>query len=174
MNPYHPCVQNSIVNGTQVTVVFHVDDSLISHIDPTVVTDTLQKLSEVYGKTDPLAIQHGKHHEYLGMTINFQPNGDVMILMYDYIKKVIDKLPEDIIGHKPTSASKYLFKTNGTNTALLNWTKSDEYHSLTRATVLYLSMRTGVGLQLATEFLCTWGVKAPDEHDWKKLGHLMK
>ena len=106
------------------------------------------------------------------MTIDFQPNGDVMISMYNYVKKLIDKFPEDMIGHKPTAAPGYLFKTNGTNNMLLDHTKADEYHSLT-ATVMYLGMRTRVDLQLATGFLCTW-VKAPDERDWKKLGHLMK
>ena len=56
MSPYDPCVWNSMVNGTQLTVVFHVDDGLISRINPTVVTNTLRKLSDVYGKTDPLTI----------------------------------------------------------------------------------------------------------------------
>ena len=106
------------------------------------------------------------------MTIDFQPNGDVMISMYDYDKKLIDKLPEDMIGHKPTAAPDYLFKTNGTNNVLLDRTKADEYHSLT-ATVLYLGMRARVDMQLATAFLCT-RVKSPDKHDWKKLGRLMK
>ena len=88
-----------------------------------------------------------------------------MISMYDYFKKIIDKFPEDMIGHKPTAALEYLFKTNGTNTGLLDRAKGDEYHSLT-ATVLYLGMRTGVDLQPATRCLCTW-VKVPDKHDWK-------
>ena len=53
MNPYDPYVWNY---GTQLTVVFHVDNGLINHIDPTVVTNTLRKLSDVYGKTDPFTI----------------------------------------------------------------------------------------------------------------------
>ena len=108
------------------------------------------------------------------MTIDFQPNGDVMIFMYNYVKKLIDKLPGDMVGHKATAALlvDHLFKTNGTNNMLLDRTKVDEYHSLT-ATVLYLGMQIRVGLQLATGFLCT-RVKAPDEQDWKKVGHLMK
>ena len=70
-----------------------------------------------------------------------------------------------MIGHKPIAAHEYLFKINGINTALLDWSRSDEYHSLT-ATMLYLRMRTRVDLQLATRVWCTQ-VKAPDEHDWK-------
>ena len=61
MNPYDPCMWNSVMNGTQLSVVFHVYNGLISHIDPTVVTDTLRRLSDVYGKTDPLTIWRGNN-----------------------------------------------------------------------------------------------------------------
>ena len=100
--------------------MFHDDDGLISHIRPTVLIDRLRKLSDVYDKTDPLTIWRGKHHEYLGTTIDVQPNGNVMISMYDYFKKIIDKFPEDMIGHKPTAALDCLHKTNWTNALLLN------------------------------------------------------
>jgi hypothetical protein len=31
--PYHPCVANKIVNETQMTVCWHVDDLKVSHVD---------------------------------------------------------------------------------------------------------------------------------------------
>ena len=37
LNPYDLCVANKIVNGSQCTVVFYVDDNKISHVDPEVV-----------------------------------------------------------------------------------------------------------------------------------------
>ena len=37
VNPYDPCVANEIVNGSQCTVVWHVDDLKVSHKDETVV-----------------------------------------------------------------------------------------------------------------------------------------
>ena len=33
VNPYDPCVANKIVNGTQMTVTWHVDDLKVSHAD---------------------------------------------------------------------------------------------------------------------------------------------
>ena len=33
VNPYDPCVANRIVNGTQQTILFHVDDCKLSHVD---------------------------------------------------------------------------------------------------------------------------------------------
>ena len=38
INPYDSCVANKMVNGKQLTVVWHVDDLKISHVD-TSVTD---------------------------------------------------------------------------------------------------------------------------------------
>ena len=38
LNPYDPCVENNIVDGTQLTVVWHVDNLKVIHIDRGVVT----------------------------------------------------------------------------------------------------------------------------------------
>ena len=35
INPYDPCVANKIINGTQMTVIWHVDDLKISHAEST-------------------------------------------------------------------------------------------------------------------------------------------
>ncbi len=32
INPYDPCVANKTVNGTQMTIRWHVDDLMISHL----------------------------------------------------------------------------------------------------------------------------------------------
>jgi hypothetical protein len=49
INPYDPCVANKTVNGTQMTVCWHVDDLKVSHIDPDEVTNFGDWLSETYG-----------------------------------------------------------------------------------------------------------------------------
>ena len=38
LNPYDPCVANNIVDGAQLTVVFHVDNLKVSYVDAVVVT----------------------------------------------------------------------------------------------------------------------------------------
>ena len=38
LNPYDPCVADKIVDGAQLTVVWHVDDIKVSHLDGEVVT----------------------------------------------------------------------------------------------------------------------------------------
>ena len=172
MNPYDPCVWNMDLEGFQITVLFRVDDGFVSDKNLVWVMEFLRKLSVIYGNTDSLSITQGKVHHYLGMTIEFVGNGEVMLTVYDYVEKLIDELPFDMIGEKATAAPEYLFKTNGTNIAKLSQAQSELYHTLT-ATTLYLGLQTRVDLQLATGFLCT-RVQSPDECNWKKLSHLMK
>ena len=48
MNPYDPCVWNKIVNGKQLTIVFHVNDCKLSHIYSKVLDDTIEWLRRDY------------------------------------------------------------------------------------------------------------------------------
>ncbi len=32
INPYDPCIANKMVNGTQMTIRWHVDDLMMSHV----------------------------------------------------------------------------------------------------------------------------------------------
>ena len=38
LNPYDECVANKMVNGSQCTIAWHVDDNNISHVDSEVVS----------------------------------------------------------------------------------------------------------------------------------------
>ena len=48
VNPYDPCVANTMVNGAQCTVCWHVDDPKVSHVDEVVVMAFLLKLAYLY------------------------------------------------------------------------------------------------------------------------------
>ena len=47
-NPYDPCVANKEINGSQFTIVWHVDDLKLSHKDPKVVDEMVQHLRNLY------------------------------------------------------------------------------------------------------------------------------
>ena len=84
INPYNWCVANKILNGKQITIVWHVDNLKISHEDHKVVTELINKIDFKYGKDArgnkvPLTIQQGKVHEYLGMIIDYRVKGKVKI-----------------------------------------------------------------------------------------------
>ena len=44
MNPYDPCVWNKMVGKYQMSIMFHIDDLLISHMKPETVTLYIKKL----------------------------------------------------------------------------------------------------------------------------------
>ena len=77
INPYNLCVANKVVNGKQLTVVWHVDDAKISHVDPDVVTEFIQWTDKQYGDDElgRVVATRGKVHEYLAMILDFSTPG---------------------------------------------------------------------------------------------------
>ena len=47
-NSYDWCVVNKTINGKQCTIVWFVNDLMISHVDPEVVTEIINGLSKRY------------------------------------------------------------------------------------------------------------------------------
>jgi hypothetical protein len=172
MNPYDACVWNKLVNGKQFTIVFHIDDLLLSHLNPNIVTLYIRKLNKEYGSLANLTVTRGKVHEYLGMTIDFRVKSEVRFSQYDFLKKLLNSLPESLsTGKKNTAAPEYLFKTTD-ESCLLDNKRKDIFHTITAKT-LWLSQRSRTDVQLAVGFCCT-RIQEPTEHDWKKLNHLMQ
>ena len=89
-NPYDSCVMNKMVDGKQGTVLWHVDNLKISHVDSGVTEGVLDRLNIRYGKETPLTVTRGDIHEYLGMTIDFSTDGKVVICITD------EELPCDL------------------------------------------------------------------------------
>ena len=170
-NPYDFCVVNKIINGSQCTIGWHVDDLKISHINGKVNQDILDTLQKEYGKEAPIPSTTGKIHEYLGMTIDYTTPGKVVFWMEDYIDRLIKECPEGLLKGNPTSpAANHLFEINS-ECVKLTPSQADEFHHLV-AKLLYLAKRTRPDILLAVAFLCT-RVKAPDMDDYKKLGRCM-
>ena len=170
-NPYDFCVVNKIINGSQCTIGWHVDDQKISHVNGKVNQYILDTLQKEYGKEAPIPSTTGKIHEYLGMTIDYTTPGKVVFQMEDYIDRLIKECPEGLLKRNPTSpAANHLFEINS-ECAKISVTQADEFHHLV-AKLLYLAKQTCPDILLAVAFLCT-RVKAPDMDDYKKLGRCM-
>ena len=69
LNLYDLCVANKIVNGSQCTVVFYVDDNKISNVDPEVVKDVLCELKKHFGE---LTVESSTSLGFLGMNIKIR------------------------------------------------------------------------------------------------------
>ena len=136
-NPYDSCMVNKMINGKQCTIIWHVDDFKLSHLEQSILDSITEQLNECYGWETPLTIHHGKVHDYLGMVIDYSEEGKVKFSMPNYIEGLLDEAPDDMNGESVTPAANNLF-TMCTNVESLNNEDAKMYHHLT-AKLLYLS-----------------------------------
>ena len=139
LNPYDTCVANKTTDGEKCTILWHVDDLKISHVEPKVVDEIIELLHTEYGKDEetPLTVNRGLKHDYLGMQINYSTKGEVVFTMFEFIKKLMDEIPEEFNKTATAPAAAHLFETDdeGGN---LNKDTADLYHHLV-AMLLYLA-----------------------------------
>ena len=64
-NKYDDCVVNKIINGQQMTVVWHVDDLKVSHVDGAEGEKFVRQMEKTFGKDTPLTVSRGQVHDYL-------------------------------------------------------------------------------------------------------------
>ena len=171
LNPYDPCVANKMINGKQCTIVWHVDDLKMSHMEQEVLDEIIGKLTSKYGNEKGLTVQRGKKHEYLGMTIEYTDDRKVKFTMVDYIDGLLSEMTDDMKGVAVTPAASHLNEVND-KAEKLSDTRRDTFHHLT-AKILYLSKRARPDLQTAVSFLTT-RIMQPDIDDWKKLSRCLK
>ena len=171
INPYDWCVANKTINGSQCTIVWHVDDLKISHKESGVVDDIIASLNAEYGKVGKMSVSRGKKHQYLGMTLDFSKEGKFIVDMEDYLKEMISDLPDDMKGLATTPAADHLFKVRD-NVPKLDDEKAELFHHVT-AQMLFVAQRGRPDLRTAISFL-TKRVQTPDEDDYKKLARAIK
>ena len=176
-NRYDACVLNKTINGTQCTIMIHVDDLKISHVEESVVTEVIESLSKRYGELMPLTINRGKLHDYLGMSFDYTKDNQVTVHMYQYIDEVLSTVPnrykEGVGSATPAPSNLYeVRKEDSPDTELLPTKEREEYHTTT-AQLLYLSKRARPDLQTSIAFHCT-RVQHPDRDDEKKLARTIR
>ena len=118
-----------------------------------------------------LTKSQGKVHKYLGMNIDFSEEGKVKFTMEDYIKEMLEELPEEMNGTAPAPAASHLFDMDETAEILPNYLADLYLHNT--AKLLFLCKRARPDLQTAVSFLCT-RVKKPDVDNYKKLCQTMR
>ena len=55
-NPFEPCWFNKTVKGSQPSVIFHVNNLKISHVESKVVDEFIQQVDAEYGREATLTI----------------------------------------------------------------------------------------------------------------------
>ena len=85
INPYDRCIANTIINGHQCTISWHVDDCLASHQEKKVLDDLALIMIREFGDME---ISRGKDHSFLGMEIEVS-DGIVKLSMKKQLNKLI-------------------------------------------------------------------------------------
>ena len=171
-NKYDDCVVNKMVNGQQMTVVWHVDDLKVSHVDRTEVEKFVRKMEETFGKDTPLTVSRGQVHDYVGMTLDFRTKGEVKINMEHYIDMMLQDAPDKMKGTATMPAVPHLFKVNSKDPQYLGAEKKKIFVHLVMQG-LYLSQRGRPDIRTAIAFLCG-RLRCPDEDNYKKLIRMMQ
>jgi hypothetical protein len=137
-------------------------------VDATVVTNVIEKFEAKFGK---MTVTRGKHPVLLGMDITFNNDGNVTLLMKEYLKEAIADSGMDTSRVAATPAKRDLFAMDD-KSKHLEKKKGELFHSIV-AKLLYVSKRARTDLQLAVAFLCT-RVSCSTEQDWDKLVRLLQ
>ena len=88
INPYDRCVVKKMMNGSQHTIVWHVDDVKASHKDLNVNEDFVKWVDEKYGDDEigRVTANRGTRHDYLGMYLDYGTPGQVTVDMKYYVE----------------------------------------------------------------------------------------
>jgi hypothetical protein len=166
INPYDWCVANKTINGKQCTILWHVDDLKISHVDAKVNTAMIKLIDSEFGKEAPITVTRGKVHDYLGMTLDYSVKGKVKIKMIDNLQKILDDLPEEFNGTALTPAATHLMTVDETQPKVSE-EKAQLFHTNVAKT-LFLCKRARPDIQPTVAFLTT-RVQSTNEDDYRKL-----
>ena len=168
LNPYDSCVANCDINGKQCTIAWYVDDMKISHVDPEVVTDIINKIES---KFDKMTVMRGKEHVFLGMKIRYTDEGTAVITMRQYLEEALAECGMEINRTAATPAKKSLFDVDP-QSPRLEKKDAEVFHSIS-AKLLYVALRARVDLLLSVVYLCTRVTKSTKQ-DQDKLRRVLE
>lgn len=172
INRYDPCVANRITeDGRQQTVLWHVDDLMMSHMSHRENMKLVEYLKGIYG--DKMTVTTGVKHRYLGMDLDYSRPGVLGVTMIKYIEDIFEDFPELIEKSSRTPHTDNLFKVRDEDEAtFLSEEQAQQFHRVV-AQLLFLSCRARRDIQTPVAFLTT-RVKRPDTDDWGKVKRVLQ
>jgi hypothetical protein len=162
-----PCVFNKLVNNTQITVLFHVDDFIATCSDRSQLQILYEQFIDRFGQ---ITHSWGPTYNFLGMEISRLDSNRIGIAMKSFISKLLDSFPTPLVV-RSTPVSANIF-TISEDSDLLPPDQKELFHS-TVASLLYLSGKIRKDISVGVAFL-TSRVLKPTSEDWDKLVHLIQ
>ena len=141
INPYDPCVAKKLINGSQLTATWHVDNLKVFYKDAKVVTSFILDFQKMYGD-DGLTVKRGKIHSYLRIDFDYSTDGQLKVSMIKYAGQILDDFPKMITSTHSSPAVEQLFKIREeSERKLLPEEQARHFHHPVTQ-LLLLSMRT--------------------------------
>ena len=107
VNPYDPCVVNSLVDGHQHASGWHVEDLKSSHANPKINDELHKGLQEKCSDSSIIDVKAvcGKMHNYLGMLLEYStPGGVVKIDVTEFVGDMIEEFPDEELNAQNLTA----------------------------------------------------------------------
>ena len=120
LNPYDPCVANKIINGLQMTIIWHIDDLKILHVSDGELDKFLCHIKKEYAdeQIGQVKTTRGSVHKYFGMELYFGTTGQVQVSMKDYVSRMLLDFPETINKTNSTPEAAHFFKVRSAEEVL--------------------------------------------------------
>ena len=132
-------------NGTQLTIVLHVDDMMITCADEIFFNKIIKFITDTFPETN---INTGMIHNYLGMIFDFTIKVKMRVSQPKYVNDLINMW--NINSEVNSPANQYPF--NMRDSALLDDNDKTDFHTSV-AQLLYLGKRTRPDILLPVTFL---------------------
>jgi hypothetical protein len=108
LNPYDSCVANKEIDGSQFTIIWHVDNLNLSHKSNQVLDNEVKYLESIYIS---VVGSKGTEHTYLGMDLKFQSQ-KLQVSMIPYLQDIVNEFPNELDKITSTPAALYLFEVS--------------------------------------------------------------
>ena len=107
------------------------------------------------------------------MLLDCQNPGELRVNMLDYLKVVLEDLPEVITGRSTSTTANILFQVRPEyKEPHLNKETATAFHH-TVAQLIFVTSSSRKDTNMAIDFLCTQ-VRIPDENEWGKLVRVLR
>ena len=132
VNPYDPCVTNKVVDGKQLTIHWHVNNLMASHVSAKALQAFCNWLDDKYGndKLGHCKINKGPKVDFLVIIFDHSVPGQVTIQQFEYLRSMVEEFETKYPLHKepvPTPYSNNLFNVN--KSPKLDQTRHANYHA---------------------------------------------
>ena len=106
INTYHKCVANKVLEVTQCTIAWYVDDNKLLHKNPEVISYIINEVKKHFGE---LSVLKENKHTFLGIN-TYINNSKIQVDMVEQLEESIEMFFEEVSTLVTSTATNKLFE----------------------------------------------------------------